>query len=211
MKVAHFSDVHGQLDNLSFPLDVQGLVCTGDFFPNSTRGIRQVEVDFQTTWFERNQEKIFRVFGGLPIVCVDGNHDFVSLGAFLLRAGYPGLVVNVNPYEAQDFLGLKVAGYREIPWIAGEWNGETYAPELHGLADCALQTGCEILLTHTPPKGILSGDYGCSSLSNLLAYSQHNVRFHFFGHCHDGHGTVENMGIQFSNAATAINLIDINA
>jgi hypothetical protein len=139
------------LNSAGIAVDVEGLICTGDFFPNSTRGIREVEVEFQTAWFRDNQESIFRLFGGLPIVCVDGNHDFVSLGALLVEAGYPGLVVNVNPYETQDFLGFKVAGYREIPWIAGEWNGESYAPEMHGLADCALQSGCEILLTHTPP------------------------------------------------------------
>lgn len=209
MKIAHFSDVHGFIKNLQIPSDVDALVCTGDFFPNSTRGIRSVEEIYQKGWFKQNVTEIFRIFAGHPIVCVDGNHDFVSLGALLLEAGYPGLVVNVNPYEAQEFLGFKVAGYREIPWIAGEWNGETYAPEMHGLADCALQTGCEILLTHTPPKGILSGDYGCPALSSLLTYSQHNVRAHFFGHCHYEHGILDDMGIRFSNAATSMNIIEI--
>lgn len=210
MKVAHFSDVHGHISSLAqIPGDVEALISTGDFFPNSTRGIREVEVPFQTEWFKINQEEIFRVLGGRPIACVDGNHDYVSLGTLLVEAGYPGIVVPVNPDSVQDFLGFKVAGFREIPYIAGEWNGETFGPEIHGLCDTVLQTECEILLTHTPPKGILSGDYGCSSLSNLLAYSHHNVRYHLFGHCHTDHGTMEDMGIFFSNAATSINVIDL--
>ncbi len=210
MKVAHFSDVHGHINALqAIPGDVVALVSTGDFFPNSTRGIREIEIPFQSEWFNRNKEEIFRLFRGLPVLCVDGNHDYVSLGELLVDAGYPGIVVNVNHIQTQDFLGFKVAGFREIPWIAGEWNGETFGPEIHGLCDSVLQTDCDVLLTHTPPKGVLSGDYGCSSLMNLLAYSHHNVRYHFFGHCHPFHGTQEDMGILFSNAATAINLLDI--
>lgn len=107
MKVAHFSDVHGHINALqAIPGDVVALVSTGDFFPNSTRGIREIEIPFQSEWFNRNKEEIFRLFRGLPVLCVDGNHDF-------------------------------------------------------------------------------------------------------FGHCHPFHGTQEDMGILFSNAATAINLLDI--
>jgi Icc-related predicted phosphoesterase len=210
MKIAHFSDVHGHISCLAQILgDVEALISTGDFFPNSTRGEREIEVAFQTEWFNRNKTEIFRLFAGRPIACVDGNHDYVSLGTLLVEAGYPGIVVNVNSDSVQDFLGFKVAGFREIPWIAGEWNGESTGPQMHSMADTALQTGCSLLLTHTPPKGILSGDYGCPSLTSLLTYSPHSVRFHFFGHCHDEHGTVEEMDILFSNAATAINVVDL--
>lgn len=209
MKVAHFSDVHGYINEVEIPDDVDGLICTGDFFPNSTRGEREIEIPFQTDWFNANKDEIFRIFRGLPIACVDGNHDYVSLGTLLIGAGYPGLVVNVNPDRTQEFLGYKVAGFREIPYISGEWNGEVTNAQIHGLCDWAIQTGCDILLTHTPPKGVLSGDYGCPSLTSLLAYSAHSVRYHFFGHCHTDHGVTEEMNIVFSNAATSLNVIDL--
>lgn len=209
MKTAHFSDVHGSIDTLGFPEGVEALISTGDFFPNQTRGIRSVELAFQASWFAMNLDKIFRAFAGRPIVCVDGNHDFISLAECLIGSGYPGKVIGVTAQATQDFFGFNVAGFREIPYIAGEWNGEVQLPEIHDLCDTSLQTGCDILLTHTPPKGILSGEYGCSSLTNLLAYSPHNVRYHFFGHCHKDHGTIEDMGVKFSNAATSINIVDL--
>ena len=210
MKLAHFSDVHGQIKNLTIPGDVEGLLSTGDFFPNSSRGIRSKEVAYQTSWFHANKEELFSLFRGLPIACVDGNHDYISLGEMLASNGYPGKVVCVRPDKAQEFAGFQVAGYREIPRIAGEWNGEVLRPELLDLGEAALRTGCNLLMTHTPPAGILSGDYGCPSLANLLAYTEHRVRFHFFGHQHCDFGQVTELGILFSNAATTVNVVEIN-
>lgn len=55
MIIGHFSDLHGHLNWLDPVLQARGLpdvfVCSGDFFPNQTRGIVGAEVRYQTRWF----------------------------------------------------------------------------------------------------------------------------------------------------------------
>jgi len=72
----------------------------------------------------------------------------------------------------------------------------------------------QVLVTHTPPNGIL--DYamgrehiGMPALTQWLAYSLHTVKYHLFGHNHDENGLQEEMGILFSNAAEDSRVIEV--
>lgn len=65
----------------------------------------------------------------------------------------------------------------------------------------------DILVTHTPPLGILDkshfGRFGCHHLYNRLK-DLRQLKLHVFGHIHAGHGIIEVPdfpGVKFANAA----------
>jgi Icc-related predicted phosphoesterase len=219
VNVAHFSDLHGLWrfipQHLPFLEDKNGpvelLINTGDFFPNVGRPIDPVrEAEFQTRWFETNRDGLFQGFGDRPIVTVDGNHDFVCLGKLLVDYGYQGEVFTITPGVVHTYKELTFAGFSHIPYIAGEWNREVQGEELRELAQQAVDTGAEILVTHVPPAGILAGVYGSTELANILFYQPHSVRVHMFGHVHaDGGMKANECGIYFSNAACNISVFEI--
>lgn len=207
MLTAHLSDIHGNAKLFQNILpEAKVIFVSGDIFPNKTRGIVGEEIPFQTEWFAANKSEIIACLSGRTVVCVDGNHDYLSFSECLTSSGYSGKVIQVSDTKAQDIgEGFSVAGFREVPYIAGTWNGENFYPEMHSLADRTLQLGANILLTHTAPRGILADPaHGCQALATLLMYSAHNVKYHLFGHSHDGMGTTEEMGINFINSATTV-------
>ena len=57
MKILHSSDLHGSYKELLMALegDFDVWVDTGDFFPNKTRGDRNIETSFQNKWFSWNK------------------------------------------------------------------------------------------------------------------------------------------------------------
>lgn len=207
MKVGHFSDLHGNGSVLkALPVLPDIWVSTGDFFPNKTRGHTEIEPSFQREWFELNKKSIIETLGGKPIVSIDGNHDFVSLVDLLQEEDYPAF--QANSKEIVMLNGTRFAGFREIPFIVGQWKGEVWESELRELSYKCLSLNPDILLTHTPPANICSEHYGSNALLAALQYGKHNIKFHLFGHDHDGVGVVEEMGIFFSNAATTFRLIE---
>ena len=66
-----------------------------------------------------------------------------------------------------------------------------------------IPTDTDVLITHTPPYGILDYDdginYGSQELLERLAAVQ--PRLHLFGHIHKKHGITEISGTTYSNGA----------
>lgn len=205
MKIAHASDLHGRYEVLDrVGRDVPDLwALTGDFFPNHTRGDAKVEVPWQTRWFAWKGEEIVSRLRGAPVLIVPGNHDYADLARLLRLVGVDAHEVTT---EGVQFRGVKFSGFGHIPFIAGEWNREASQPELHELTRLTLESDPEVILTHSPPNGILNGRYpGISSLTTALAYQKHRVHLHLFGHAHeDGGRFVEHRGIRFVNSATTL-------
>ena len=210
--ILHTSDLHGSYKPLLAALsagDFDLWVDSGDFFPNSTRGIASVEASYQAKWFGAYKalgERIAVALNGKPLVSVGGNHDYVSLAALVRAAGGTAYDLSDAPVEV---CGLKFAGFRQIPWIAGEWNGETH--DFTGLVDAALGADPDVLVTHAPPYGILDEDgYGIGPLTTALAYRPHRIKAHLFGHAHHNGGqTAQEMGILFHNGATGIEKVTV--
>lgn len=200
MRIGHFSDLHGKLAPLRDAEETPDVwVCSGDFFPNKTRGIRSIEQEFQKNWFAA--QDLPALLKGKPLLFVGGNHDYVSLADLLAEVGYPAQNIT---REGIVVGGMRFAGFREIPYIAGEWNGETHRNDLSAIAVDLFNNPPDILVTHAPPAGILDNGHtpGIEALTSLLTYSDHNVRVHLFGHIHeDGGRNVEEMGIRFYNSA----------
>jgi len=214
MKIAHFSDIHGNIDKLlSMNLgETKVVVNTGDLMPNCSRGNVEYELTFQRQWVHDNLDRFAKWIGGRYLISIMGNHDFYpNFAADLSRKGIQAYALVAGSSVKFTDLGLKFAGFGEIPYIQGEWNGEAREPELRTLVEHTLIANPDILVTHSPPAGILDdGNYGNKPLLAALTYQEHKIKTHLFGHCHgDGGKTMEEMGIKFYNGATKLRFIEI--
>ena len=204
VRVLHTSDLHGKIDAvLNSAIEFDLWVDTGDFFPNESRGTRSIEVAFQTQWLsdENLPERIASWLNGRPMISVGGNHDFVSLADALRGAGVDAH--EITPEGVED-AGLTWAGFREVPWMMGEWNGETH--DFNEVVGATFQSSPDVLVTHAPPAGVLDTcpDHGggVSALMTALCWQDHEVKAHFFGHIHEfGGQTVNKMCVMFVNGA----------
>ena len=140
--IFHTSDLHGSYHGLLTQLaQIENLdiwVDTGDFFPNKTRGT-SVEKSYQMKWaldYTKIAHRIAEICmeRNISVVSVSGNHDYVSLADLLKVAGMSGNNVFdlSSASHSATVHGIKFAGFREIPYIAGEWAGET---ETHADSD----------------------------------------------------------------------------
>lgn len=220
LRILHSSDLHGARGGYKAllawdePFDVW--VDSGDFLPTAGRdkGIGgriapEVERTHQIKWLGYKQlaSRLTAWLNGRPAIIVPGNHDFVSLYTALKQAGANAHLITP---EGVQVAGLTWAGFREINWLDGEWQGET-----HDLSEQIEQTFAshpDILVTHTPPAGILDGHdgYGVTKLTTALTWQEHSIKAHLFGHAHE-HGGQEQfeMGIHFINGAGHIKLIEV--
>ena len=221
MIIAHASDLHGSYKALGKVETPDLWLITGDFFPNYGRGRKtgglidaEFERSHQRRWWGYKGASIITRLRGKPVIWCPGNHDFVSLEV-LLKRNYPALVHDVSKTPL-EFMGQTWAGYREIPYLAGEWMGETQ--DFQEIVRTAMSANPTILVTHAPPGGILDDDkegeygHGCgvTAQTSALAYQEHRVTHHFFGHIHaQGGKTHEEMGVKFVNSATCIQIIEI--
>lgn len=213
MRVYHVSDMHGEhrLLDKAGKVPPDAWIITGDFFPDSPYGyvVRCEETrKFQLQWWNRTSGTIKSKLLGAPVICVDGNHDAISLSGRLQSA-------NIEVYQARPsafiLRGISFAGYPNVPIINGTFNHESGAPEMRALAEQTITVdGPDVLVTHCPPNGILDRGYGCHELATRLKSGRHRVKHHFFGHIHEcGGKTVELYGIEFHNSARNFQVFDI--
>jgi len=146
-------------------------------------------------------EDIDQWFAEIPakrVVCIGGNHDFMLQSREFRFAHAEYLCDRLIEIE-----GLRIYG---APWCPDLSGLAFYLPDGE-LAEkwARIPAGIDILITHTPPFGILdlpsSGEMhlGCKHLRRELERIQPPV--HAFGHIHASHGTHSEQGIQFYNAA----------
>lgn len=212
MIIGHISDNHGKLRHIEAHAAVDVWVISGDFFPNYGRPIIAVqEAAYQRRWYYSNEAQILAALGDTPVVWCPGNHDFVDLAELLRESGKDN-VYSVTP-EGVVVAGRRFSGFREVPAMMYEWQGETM--DFADLITRTLDSQPDIIVTHAPLKGMLDNggsrhERGIPSMLNRLAFGAYNLRAHLCGHAHnDGGKQVEEMGIVFSNAAEHINTIEI--
>jgi Icc-related predicted phosphoesterase len=162
-------------------------------------------------------EQLVKWLRGRPVVCVPGNHDWQSLCGLLKAGGYDrAWDITQGPIELG---GYKWAGFREIPFITGEWMGEvgSYGNQspFQYIVPMTIRSEPNILLTHAPPAGLLdktrqAEGKGIEPLTQWLAYQPHDVKLHLFGHVHEQGGRcVQEMGITFCNSANTAQIVEI--
>lgn len=217
MRILHTSDMHGRFKEILYPAleeDFDVWVDTGDWAPNLTRGDVDIESTYQVRYFIEFEKEIVERLNGRPFLSVSGNHDYACLATLMFTAGHKQAhSVNKEPVHMRlNGNILTFAGLREIPYIAGEWNGEK--KDLTPYVVRALSFKPHVLLTHTPPAGIMDKGLddkhiGSTVLANKLAYEKHNVAFNLFGHVHGNKGIEQHHGITFVNSAEGATFIDI--
>ena len=217
LTICHFSDLHGNVNKLFAVQNKHAdvYVCTGDFFPNSDYAPdAESERQFQMDWLYADRrkgsvmERMVAMFGDTPVICVSGNHDYIDLTPELRKHG-------VNAHHITDegvtVCGLTWAGFPEVPRIVGDWVGEALQSDLKKAVYLTMQSNPDVLVTHAPPAGILDDDHGCGhghgieAITSALAYTEHQVKMHLFGHIHKCGGRTETlMGVQFCNGAGTV-------
>ena len=180
LKLLHISDTHGVHRRLRNLPEADILVHSGDF---TMSGSEAETLDF-LEWL-----------CDLPYrhkVLVAGNHDACLYGATL-----DGLDDNVHYLcgSGVEIEGLKFWG---VPMFMEDCVSG-HQEQLYA----AIPDGTDVLVTHTPPYGILDRDGGILYGSRELLERVHTIRpsMHLFGHIHKAHGTTNDRMTVFSNAA----------
>lgn len=225
MRIVHASDLHSKPQRLP---KADLYVMSGDFLPNyfypQANGYRvtpEKERILQPEWI-RNQgswRKYLANRDAIVILC-RGNHDFCQLGDLWGGSVYeftedPTLVHEIEV----NGIVLRVGGVRGINRIIGEWSDELPPADLSDRM-LRLPTDIDILVTHSPPGGVLDQclpggeNLGCSGLTTYLtrmAYAEQcRLKLHCFGHLHEAYGVAWVGPICCSNAATTFQVLDID-
>ncbi len=180
MKILHLSDTHGCHRRLRNLPEADVIVHSGDF---CMVGSEQEAIDF-LNWFCDLPYK-YKIF-----IC--GNHDDC-----LYRANIDGLDANVH-YLCNSDVTIEGVKFYGVPMFMGDCvtdrQNRNYAN---------IPSDVDVLITHTPPYGILDFDdnihYGSKEL--LQRVREINPRLHLFGHIHRNHDLTDNGITRFSNGA----------
>lgn len=180
MTILHLSDTHNCHHRLNDLPDTDIIVHSGDFTMN---GSVHEALDF-IEWFCAlpHPHKIF--------IC--GNHDNCLYGANI-----NGLGRNVH-YLCNSGVEISGVKFYGVPMFIGD-----YISGCQTLNYANIPNDTDILVTHTPPFGILDYDnnihYGSYELLAQIKIVRPHM--HLFGHIHSRHGTLICKGTTFSNGA----------
>lgn len=190
MRLVIISDTHGRHEELG-TLEGDVLIHCGDGCNGLTRDPRDVEnLD---AWFAEQRFS--------AILCTGGNHDFAVEQR---RASRQPVFENARflEDEAFEFEGVKFYG---APWTP-ELEGWAFylEPERAEATWSSIPVDTDVLITHTPPAGILDANRsgrrcGCSHLRDRLADLRPSL--HCFGHVHASAGSEHRDGVDFLNAS----------
>lgn len=190
MRLVIVSDTHGMQDELGV-LEGDVLIHCGDVCNGFERDDR--EIDQLDDWFGRQR------FGA--ILCVGGNHDF----ALEERAAAGARVL-----ENARFLVDEPFEYGNVLFYGSPWTPELMGwafylePELAESRWSRIPPETDVLITHSPPAGILDANRGghrcgCPYLAERVKTVRPAV--HCFGHVHASAGTQLQDGVLYMNAS----------
>lgn len=174
----------------------------------------RLECRHQSRWvmFKGLSARIAQALAGRPAFICPGNHDFISLAALLKGAGVE--VYAISSDQCVEWAGLRWTGFREIAAINGRWCGEVDASTLRACALAALAHTPDILVTHTPPAGVLDGvdvqdHIGAPEMAEAIAAMAQPPLLHLFGHVHGHGGERRTIGAtMYANGATCMEVIE---
>jgi len=189
MRIVFISDTHGLHDELSLPAG-DLIIHAGDITDHGSKP----EVEAFLSWFSALDypHKIF----------IGGNHD-------IFLDEYPVDLLELLPSNVTylrnngcEIAGIKIWGSPVSPdlmdWAFGKRRSEMAAHWKY------MPRQIDILITHTPPFGILDRSsahhqLGCESL--LRKVKNINPKIHVFGHIHASYGTEIQGQTVFINAS----------
>lgn len=191
MKLTIISDTHLRHEELG-TLSGDVLIHCGDMFDlfdETWIGLEQMD-----EWFSRQRFDL--------ILCIGGNHDRPLEAAMLSMD---------RPFEHAVYLEDEALVHDGVTFYGSPWT-----PLLDGHAFFAddeilrqrwfdIPRDTDILITHTPPAGILDlssrgAAYGCNRLAKRVREIKPAI--HCFGHVHASGGTMTKHEITFVNASS---------
>ena len=189
MRIVCISDTHGSHRRLAVPPG-DLLIHAGDVTVNGYLD----ELDDFNDWL-----------GSLPHgnkLLIAGNHDF----CFQEQASRARARITNAHYLEDDsaiVAGVKIYGSPWQPYFGG-WAFNLRRGELLAAVWAKIPEDTDILVTHSPPEGILdrnrSGEpCGCRDLLNRVR--EVRPRLHVFGHIHEAAGQIHAAGTTFVNAS----------
>lgn len=136
-------------------------------------------------------------------VIIAGNHDCFAFNIY--NAGQEAelkrfLLSEGIVYLRDSTVEIKGVKFYGSPWIrpyAGAFNLPT---EDIRQKWAAIPSDTQVLVTHTPPQGILDSGYGCPELRKALSGLQH-LRLHAYGHVEERFGQTKIGKTLYVNAA----------
>ena len=213
MKILATSDLHGNLEGLSFEgIDI--VVIAGDFACMAENS--KWAAFGQKKWIEKKLIPLISLYSKTQFVLVPGNHDFCldpkvqARYRMDWRISWPSNS-HVLLDSSCEINGLKIYGTPYVPIISYYWAFEAEHDELQRIYE-KIPSGLDILVTHSPPRisgealdislqnGADSEAFGSSELTQALFDKQ--PHFCFCGHIHSGfHGPVKFEGTMIYNVS----------
>lgn len=192
MQICLISDTHSLHRRITIE-KMDMLFFAGDFSLNNTE---EETVDF-LDWFCEQPAR--------ERVMISGNHDrFQWKHPDRFRELLDGRPIHYLENEETELMGIRIWGSPvTVPIIADRSRRFELSTEERKILWQRIPENTDILLTHTPPLGILDrvgGQHcGCSALADrVLTISP---KFHFFGHIHEDSGILKQGRTTFSNGA----------
>ena len=216
MRIWHISDTHCHHDKLKVPEGIDLVIHSGDASNLKDPYANEHEMRSFITWFD-----------GLKIpnkVFVAGNHDTSIERTLVHPEDIKALGIKYLHKETVEIMGLKIWGSPYVPRF-GDWAFMKPRGKMMDKVWKFMDMDSDILVTHSPPKGILdlTGGYmqvsdnekdririmenvGCESLRKKVL--ELKPKLHCFGHIHGSNkiynsGTLRPSGMNtiFSNGA----------
>lgn len=188
MKIAAFSDCHWLYKDIKKFPKADILIFAGDWCGS---GVYMEETIEFLQWFKK-----------LPYeskVAIPGNHDrFCEWNKELCKDLFKQADSHLLIDELVEIKGLLIYG---SPWspLFNNWAFMHAEEKLEPYFE-AIPNKINILVTHTPPKGILDPtDYGSSALRDRLKEIKTDI--HIFGHNHGGYGNTVINNTRYYNVA----------
>lgn len=190
MKLTIISDTHGEQDKLGV-LAGEVLIHCGDMF--NMFGSDSDDFERMDEWFGKQKFDL--------VLCVGGNHDFPLQN----RGNYTTSPFKNAVYlegDAFEYQGVKFYGAPWVPQLRGQAFYKDNADL--GVAWSQIPTDVDVLITHTPPAGVLDVSsrglkLGCEYLSEEL--EKRTPVLHCFGHVHASSGIHRVGNTTYINAA----------
>ena len=188
MKIAAFSDCHWLYKDIKEFPEADMCIFAGDwcgsgFYISET-------IDF-LSWFKNLPYK--------TKVAIPGNHDrLCQLNEKMCKDLFQQADAHLLIDEQIDIQGLSIYG---SPWcpLFNNWAYMLSEEQLKWKFK-HIPEDLDILITHTPPKGICDPDgYGSEELRKHLPNI--NPKIHIFGHNHSGYGYQETTTTKFYNVS----------
>jgi len=194
MKIVVISDIHTRWNEITIP-DCDILISCGDY---SWKGETDSVIGFHT-WLSKQPAK--------HIISVQGNHEVLIENSFHLCSQMVADIDQKIVFIDEGLVeieGLKIWCSAITPFFHN-WAWNRYPGEEIKRHWDKIPKDIDILVTHGPPRGILDKttaglEVGSEDLSDTIQ-TLTNLKYHCFGHIHEGYGTMTVDEITYVNAS----------